>query len=444
MGSWGSGPFDSDAACDFLAMLSEGSQVAITNALRKAAGAQPTEYLDVDDGVHAWAAAEIVAGAYGQIDPSAVNDTALQVSISIKPRENDRLLAVAAVEKVLAVGELHDLFHEAEPQLRRDFEHRVLGLLERLRRAADGARPLRKAKRGDLLLLPGANGRALVQVLGAKEVVVFEGTFEADSQIAEKLVPRAAHRVVTSIATLARVSEHLGPTTIRAEHKTKARYVRETGSGPNGGYFENYSVASATGRNLELAGYEEARKYESGEWYDLKDLRELAHSSASKKLVCSPEQREAAFRRAAEPRWAKRRMDSRPGVFGDVQCVCGFLDWMRSTGGVGNMLAVFRSGGFAGALDEKSARYGQIFATIVAWWLGRWTLEPLPRELAARFPEPPNDQALTLAVTDARRIANSLLARDSGLRMIWCGDLQGLKELEDETAELQCALSDVE
>lgn len=441
MGAWGSGPFDSDTACDFLASLGHRSQATISKALHHAARVPPGEPLDVDDAVHAWVAAEIVAGAFGQLDPSALNDTALRTSTATKPDEKTRLLAIDAAERIRGEGELRDLFQEAEPKHRRDFEARLSGLLERLRLGVQGAVPLKKAKRGELLLLPGVGGRALVQVLGANEVVVFEASFDADAPLLDELEALVAHRVVAGVALLARVSDHLGPASIRAEHKSKAHYAQEAGCGPNGGYFDNYSVASASGGNLELVGYEEAKNFESGAWYEFGELQKLAQSPAAKKHVYSPEQREAAVREAAEPRWLVRRQVSRPGVFGDVEFAREFLEWMESTGGVPNLLRVFRTGGLPGALNERNARYGQLFCALVAWWLGRWSLEALPGETASRFPPPPDPQALAAAVRDAAQIADRLLDRDSVLRLMWCGDAAGIKELEDEVMKLQCALT---
>ncbi len=439
MGSWGMGPFDSDAACDFLDMLDEGAPERITSALQLVADAQAAEYIDVDDGAHAWVAAEIIAGAFGLAAPDAVNDRALETSGSLKPQESDRLLALAAVARLRTSGELHELVR-ADESMHREFERRTSGLEERLVRAAAGAKPFARAKRGDVLLLHG-EPRVRVQVLNAREVVVFSAADDGNDVVEEELESRA-HRVVTSVAQLARCSEHVGPAAISKNMKASARYATEAGTGPHGGYFENYAIATATGRNLELVGYENARAYESGEQYTLGALRELALRPERKKRVRSPAQREAAFRIACEPRWKERREQTRPGVFGDVDNVRGFLDWMQSTGGVDNMLRVFRLGGLPSAMDEWGARYSRVFAVIVAHWLGRWSLDALPHELAQKFPERPNDEGLAGAVEDARRIADSLLDFDSVLRMMWCEEAQGIEELEREVAELQRALSD--
>lgn len=63
MGAWGLGPFENDGAGDWLAALRHGDADEIETAL--AAVQEHPEYLEVDEGQSAIAAAQFVAAAHG-------------------------------------------------------------------------------------------------------------------------------------------------------------------------------------------------------------------------------------------------------------------------------------------------------------------------------------------------------------------------------------------
>ena len=71
MGTWGEGPFDNDAAQDWLEALceSEDAFTLLYNTLVFAAETPEEDYLEVDDGQTAVAAAEVVAVLLGSADP---------------------------------------------------------------------------------------------------------------------------------------------------------------------------------------------------------------------------------------------------------------------------------------------------------------------------------------------------------------------------------------
>ena len=94
MGTWDSGPFDNDAAVDFLSETN-GSSATLAAILRRCSDAD--DYLDVDDGQPAIAVCELVALAlgYGNLDtaPSKVRRFARKLG----PNESLRLLAIRAL-----------------------------------------------------------------------------------------------------------------------------------------------------------------------------------------------------------------------------------------------------------------------------------------------------------------------------------------------------------
>lgn len=66
MGAWGHKAFQNDAALDWLAELEARGVSALRGVLSAALETAEDEYLDVDDGASAIAAAEIVAAAMGR------------------------------------------------------------------------------------------------------------------------------------------------------------------------------------------------------------------------------------------------------------------------------------------------------------------------------------------------------------------------------------------
>jgi hypothetical protein len=77
MGTWGPGPFDGDAAAEFLEELRASPWRAVSRALHTVTKAADGDYLDVDVGGAAWAACEVVALSFGYGE-SAVTDGALE------------------------------------------------------------------------------------------------------------------------------------------------------------------------------------------------------------------------------------------------------------------------------------------------------------------------------------------------------------------------------
>ena len=128
MGTWDAGPFDNDAAADFLSD-SGSSARALATALRRCVDADPTDYLDVDDGQTAIAAAELVALGFGFGNLDAVSDAVRSIARRLGPNEELRLLAVKAIPRI------RDRKHSEVASLWAHdpaFDERLLGLLARL------------------------------------------------------------------------------------------------------------------------------------------------------------------------------------------------------------------------------------------------------------------------------------------------------------------------
>jgi hypothetical protein len=65
MGAWGEKPFENDSAMDWLAELGKQGVGALRNALREVVDTDGEDYLEVDEGSAAIAAAELVSAAQG-------------------------------------------------------------------------------------------------------------------------------------------------------------------------------------------------------------------------------------------------------------------------------------------------------------------------------------------------------------------------------------------
>jgi Domain of unknown function (DUF4259) len=65
MGAWGPGPFDNDAAVEFLDKLRASPLRVVTKVLREISPTPPGEYIEIDEGGAGWAACEIVPLGFG-------------------------------------------------------------------------------------------------------------------------------------------------------------------------------------------------------------------------------------------------------------------------------------------------------------------------------------------------------------------------------------------
>lgn len=114
MGAWGEEAFQNDSALDWLAELEVGGLALLRETLSRVAAANSDDYLDVDDGTSAIAAAEIVAAALGRQRDRVTQD----ISAWLDAHESsfvdeDQVLAKRAVLRVLAAGsELRELWEE--------------------------------------------------------------------------------------------------------------------------------------------------------------------------------------------------------------------------------------------------------------------------------------------------------------------------------------------
>lgn len=115
MGAWGEKAFQNDSALDWLAELEVEGVTALRGTLSRVADTADGEYLDVDDGSAAVAAAEIVAAALGHGRDRVTKKViawldANQTAVGAE----DLVLARRAVERVLSgESELRALWDES-------------------------------------------------------------------------------------------------------------------------------------------------------------------------------------------------------------------------------------------------------------------------------------------------------------------------------------------
>jgi hypothetical protein len=132
MGAWGEKTFQNDSSLDWLAELDAGGVEMLRDTLSRVADTDQEDYLDVDDGTSAIAAAEIVAAALGhgrdRLTEAAI--TWLDANPGALVAE-DLTLANRAVERVLAgESELRALWDENGPDNAWHLDVRIL--LDRL------------------------------------------------------------------------------------------------------------------------------------------------------------------------------------------------------------------------------------------------------------------------------------------------------------------------
>jgi hypothetical protein len=114
MGAWGAKAFENDSALDWLVELEAEGVDGLRDLLARVAETDEEEYLDVDDGAPAIAAAEIVAAATGRgrdrVPPAVLPWLDANAAEMV---EEDVTLAGRAVERVVAPSsELRELWEE--------------------------------------------------------------------------------------------------------------------------------------------------------------------------------------------------------------------------------------------------------------------------------------------------------------------------------------------
>jgi hypothetical protein len=442
MGAWGAGPFDNDDARDFLDTLEASPSRGLTTALRRVAGLQADAYVEVDVGSAAWAACEIVALSFGMAADVAIDDSVVEIVRKVRAQEAKRLLALSVLPRIAdrETSELAGLWHEAGDGAA--FDNSIAHLAARLREAAEGARVLPVPKAGDVLVLPAntsSDALIVVQVAGAREVAVFEGTCTSDAAALLCVKERPARRVLTSVSELCKQSRLLGNAPMRKELRGRKFYASE--SAP----FEGYSLMTASAGGYVEVPYDEARSYDADEFHGPDEVRAVAQQSRPISHVRSPDVREAVFCAENSASWAERRAITTPSPFGDAADLKHLLEWMQAFG-VENAVRQFRDlatglHGY-GRPNERGERRSYAFAGLVALWRGTWPDTMWPSTLGEQPPPRPTNETMAHALEAARILADRVVTRDAELRLIWDGAPDGGAAFRKIVASLQAALTE--
>jgi hypothetical protein len=117
MGAWGEKAFENDAALDWLAQLEAEGIEALRELLAVVADVEEDDYLDVDDGAPAVAAAEIVAAASGSHERLPTRVRKWLEANAPDFEQDDRILACRALERVVGPNsELRGLWEDVGHQ----------------------------------------------------------------------------------------------------------------------------------------------------------------------------------------------------------------------------------------------------------------------------------------------------------------------------------------
>jgi hypothetical protein len=442
MGTWGPGPFESDAAANFLDELHSSPARFVAKTLGEIVERAPGQPIDVDAGGAGWAACELVALAFGRGDPDGLNDAILDAAAKLKAREEQRLLAVTALPRIAdrAASELARLWHEGSEGS--GFDASLAQLGNRLAAASEGPRELPRAKKGDVIGFPAPPDVPClfaVQVVGPGEVAVFQGIWPDEAAALAAAADHPARRVPTAVSKLLRRGRMLGNRPVRSDLTARKLYADETGA------LESYALMTACVGGLQIVSYEEARDHDRFWRHGEEALLAVARGTQPVARVRSVDEREAELRARNAENSAARREASTPGPFGDVARLESMLHSIESTG-IANVIRRFHDEATGlqgyGRPNEDSERGSYAFAGLVALWRGTWSKDRWPAGLAARLPAPPDDPLMVTALAAARILAGKVITRDAALRLIWDGAPDQGADLRRWVAELQGALSD--
>jgi hypothetical protein len=440
MGTWGSGPFENDAAARFLDELHRAPGRFVAKTLGDIVETAAGRTIDVDAGGAGWAACELVALAFGRGETDRLDDTILDAAAKLKAREEQRLLAITALPRIAdpTASELAQLWHGGSEGRR--FDDALAQLGTRLAAASAGPRELPRASKGDVVGFPIAPDAAelfALQVVGPGEVAVFEGTWADDGAALAAVADRPARRVPTAVSKLLRRGRMLGNRPVRPELTGKKLYADETGT------LESYALMTADVCGLQIVSYDEARDHERFWRHGEPALLAVARGARPIDRVRSVDEREAELHARHAGEWAARRASSTPGPFGDVARTATLVQSIESTG-VANIVGRFQDQATGlqgyGRPDEDAERGSYAFAGLVALWRGTWARDHWPAPLAGRLPPPPAGPLMVTALAAARTLAARVITRDAALRLIWDGGADQGAELRRWVGELQRAL----
>ncbi len=121
MGAWGASVFEDDSSLDWLeGDYASGGASAVVSALDTASDTPVTGYLEVDEGAAAWAAAEVVATALGDLaDGISPDNLELLNAHGTEVRDTDGIegKAKAALDRIVSGNsELNELWLESDKQ----------------------------------------------------------------------------------------------------------------------------------------------------------------------------------------------------------------------------------------------------------------------------------------------------------------------------------------
>lgn len=451
MGAWGEGPFDNDGAGDFLSEAADGSPARVVTRALKTVAAHPSgDYLDVDDGQRAWAAAELVALAFGRGDARAQGDAVLDLLGRLKPKEAQRATALAALVRLREreSSELAQLWHEDAAAGER-FDAGLDELRARLEAAADGALPLPKPKRKDVIVIEAGDAPGLIatHVITMREVAVFEGAFvdQAAALAAVGAKDAPAARISASVGALFREGRVIANTTVRKDLRGKKLYATESGF-----LSEDYVLTTPSISVWQPIAYEDALAYDRLHEHGVDEVRRVARGEDVAGRLRTLAERVAAFRTESRSRIEARRAESGPGPFDDSYVLEMLVNQLETMDVAAVVQAEHRRAVASGAQDrawrrgmnsvlEHSERMAYAFAGIVALWRG-WTDESWPAALAGRRPEAPAEETLALAVEAARLRVDQALTPDCALHMIWNDAERDGRTIHDVLASLRAAL----
>ena len=116
MGAWGEKAFENDSALDWFNDLEAEGVEALRHLLESVAETDEADYLDIDDGAAAIAAAEIVAAARGRGRDRVTKPVIAWLDANADQLvEEDIVLAAGAIERVVAGNsELRELWEEGD------------------------------------------------------------------------------------------------------------------------------------------------------------------------------------------------------------------------------------------------------------------------------------------------------------------------------------------
>lgn len=430
MGTWGESAFDNDAALDFIEELKFGGLREIKKSINNIIKQANNTYLEYDECVKAWVACEIIALSMGHDIIQNLDDEIIELIKKISKKDEYINLSLQCIPMLInkEYSELFQLMAENES------DNTVIEIFNRLlkRLTVKNKLPIKvkKAKKGDVIFYKtdADTKYSIVQIVGPDDLIVYEGSYDITddyNQVINDAKGRQIHTFTNAIFKDGILKENRP---IRKDLKSKKVFAIESCK-----LFE-YCITTNKKGCFENVPYSEAIKYENRLYTLPFEIKFIANNIDEIPRVRSRKEWESDILKKNELKWIKRREQSNPGPFGDIDRCKKMLKHMNDWGIDSHLYMCKRIANGVqgyGKPNEDSERIPYWAMGLLAIWIGKLDKKYWPEKELGLIPLAPDNEAIQIGLESSKYILNEIITPDAELRFIWeLSDYNGMNLID--------------